>query len=61
MARPKKTPVTKPDFQNLAERLQDALSKEIAENQQLTQNNVNLHGVIARQEVIIQYLESKFK
>ena len=61
MARTKKTPVTEPDFKKLAERLQDALAKEIAENQQLTQNNVNLHSVIARQEVIIQYLESKFK
>ena len=62
MARPKKAPpVTQPDFKTLAERLQDALAKEIAENQQLTQNNVNLHSIIARQDVIIQYLESKFK
>lgn len=71
MARPKKLPLsniklTEPktrrvDFKELAQKLQDALAKEIAENQQLTQNNVNLHALIARQEVIIQYLESKFK
>lgn len=69
MARPKKLPVSdikltepkprKVDFKAVAERLQNALAKEMAENQQMAQNNANLHALIARQEVIIQYLESK--
>ena len=71
MARPKKLNVSnikltepklrKVDFQDLAQKLQDALAKEIAENQQMAQNNANLHALIARQEVIIQYLESKLR
>lgn len=71
MARPRKLPVSdikltepktrvaKIDFKELAQKLQDALAKEIADNQQMAQNNANLHALIARQEVIIQYLESK--
>lgn len=71
MARPKKLPISdikltepktrvaKIDFKELAQKLQDALAKEIADNQQMAQNNANLHALIARQEVIIQYLESK--
>ena len=69
MARPKKLPVSdikltepkprKVDFKALAEKLQDALAKEIADNQQMAQNNANLVAHIARLEVIIQYLESK--
>lgn len=71
MARPRKLPISnikltepktrvaKVDFKALAEKLQDALAKEIADNQQMAQNNANLHALIARQEVIIQYLESK--
>lgn len=71
MARPKKLKVAdikltepkprKVDFKELAQKLQDALAKEITENQQMAQNNANLHAVIARQEVIIQYLESKLR
>ena len=71
MARPKKLNVsnielkepkpTKVDFKALAERLQDALAKEIAENQQMANNNAQLHVIIARQDIIIQYLESKVK
>lgn len=71
MARPKKLPISdikltepktrvaKIDFKELAQKLQDALAKEIADNQQMAQNNANLHALVARQEVIIQYLESK--
>ena len=69
MARPKKLAVSnikltepkprKVDFKDLAQKLQDALAKEITENQQMAANNAQLHAIIARQEVIIQYLESK--
>ena len=69
MARPKKLNVSnikltepklrKVDFKDLAQKLQDALAKEITENQQMAANNAQLHAIIARQEVIIQYLESK--
>jgi len=71
MARPKKLNVSniqlkepkprKVDFKDLAQKLQDALAKEITENQQMAANNANLHALIARQEVIIQYLESKIR
>lgn len=72
MARPKKKlPVsniklTEPDtrkinFKELAQKLQDALAKEMIENQTMAENNAKLHTIIARQEVIIQYLENKLR
>jgi hypothetical protein len=71
MARPKKLPVSnielkepkprKVDFKAMAQKLQDALAKEMIENQTMAENNAKLHAIIARQEVIIQYLESKLR
>jgi hypothetical protein len=60
MARPKKTAVTTVDFKDVAEKLQAALSKEMIENQALEKERAHLINEIARQTIIIQYLESKF-
>jgi hypothetical protein len=67
MARPKKVttpvkPVTKPvDYQELCQKLQAALSKSYVEFDELQKRHNDAVVGIARQEVIIQYLESKFK
>jgi hypothetical protein len=49
------------DWQGMCEKLQDALSKEMIETQRLEQERGQLINDIARQAVIIQYLESKFR
>jgi hypothetical protein len=49
------------DWQGVCEKLQDALSKEMIETQRLEQERGQLINDIARQAVIIQYLESKFR
>ena len=61
--RPKKSVEVsnKVDWQNVCEKLQDALSKEMIETQRLEQERGQLINDIARQAVIIQYLESKFR
>lgn len=60
--RPKKSvDVSKVDWQSVCEKLQDALSKEMIETQRLEQERGQLINDIARQAVIIQYLESKFR
>jgi hypothetical protein len=60
MARPKKTDVSTLDFKDVAEKLQAALSKEMIENQAYEKERAQLINEIARQTIIIQYLESKF-
>lgn len=61
--RPKKSVEVsnKVDWQNVCEKLQDALSKEMIETQRLEQERGQLINDIARQAIIIQYLESKFR
>lgn len=61
--RPKKSVEVsnKVDWQSVCEKLQDALSKEMIETQRLEQERGQLINDIARQAVIIQYLESKFR
>jgi len=61
--RPKKSVEVsnKIDWQGMCEKLQDALSKEMIETQRLEQERGQLINDIARQAVIIQYLESKFR
>jgi hypothetical protein len=61
MARTKKTEVTTVDFKAVAEKLQAALSKEMIENQAYEKERAQLINEIARQTIIIQYLESKFR
>jgi hypothetical protein len=66
MARTKKAPAVKPplgeiNWQSICEKLQDALSKEMVETQRLEQERGQFINDIARQAVIIQYLESKFR
>jgi hypothetical protein len=67
MARLKKVttpvkPVTKPvDYQELCQKLQSALSKSYVDFDELQKRHNDAVVGIARQEVIIQYLESKFK
>jgi hypothetical protein len=67
MARQKKVttpvkPVTKPvDYQALCQKLQSALSKSYVDFDELQKRHNDAVVGIARQEVIIQYLESKFK
>jgi Tfp pilus assembly PilM family ATPase len=67
MARLKKVttpvkPVTKlVDYQELCQKLQSALSKSYVEFDELQKRHNDAVVGIARQEVIIQYLESKFK
>jgi Tfp pilus assembly PilM family ATPase len=67
MARLKKVttpvkPVTKPvDYQALCQKLQSALSKSYVDFDELQKRHNDAVVGIARQEVIIQYLESKFK
>jgi hypothetical protein len=67
MARQKKVttpvkPVTKPvDYQELCQKLQSALSKSYVDFDELQKRHNDAVVGIARQEVIIQYLESKFK
>ena len=65
MARLKKAPainqVNEIDWQSICEKLQDALSKEMIETQRLEQERGQLINDIARQVIIIQYLESKFR
>ena len=61
--RPKKSVEVsnKVDWQSVCEKLQDALSKEMIETQRLEQERGQLINDIARQAIIIQYLESKFR
>jgi hypothetical protein len=61
--RPKKSVEVsnKVDWQSVCEKLQDALSKEMIETQRLEQERGQFINDIARQAVIIQYLESKFR
>ena len=55
-------PVTKPvDYQELCQKLQAALSKSYVDFDELQKRHNDAVVGIARQEVIIQYLESKFK
>lgn len=55
-------PVTKPvDYETLCQKLQAALSKSYVEYEELQKRHNDAVVGIARQEVIIQYLESKFK
>ena len=67
MARLKKVttpvkPVTKlVDYQELCQKLQSALSKSYVDFDELQKRHNDAVVGIARQEVIIQYLESKFK
>lgn len=61
--RPKKSVEVsnKVNWQSVCEKLQDALSKEMIETQRLEQERGQLINDIARQAIIIQYLESKFR
>lgn len=67
MARPRKAiapikPVTKPvDYQELCQKLQSALSKSYVEYEELQKRHNDAVVGIAKQEVIIQYLESKLR
>ena len=55
-------PVTKPvDYEALCQKLQAALSKSYVDFDELQKRHNDAVVGIARQEVIIQYLESKFK
>jgi hypothetical protein len=61
MARPK-TPVSNPvDYESLCQKLQNALSKSYVDLEELQQRHNQAVVGIAKQEVIIQYLESKLK
>lgn len=49
------------DLQNLCEKLQNALSKAYVDLEELQQRHNQAVVGIAKQEVIIQYLESKLR
>ena len=55
------TEVDNVDWKALCQKLQDALAKEMIEVQNLTAERNQLLNDIARQVVVIQYLESKFR
>lgn len=55
-------PVSNPvDFEDLCQKLQNALSKSYVDLEELQQRHNQAVVGIAKQEVIIQYLESKLR
>jgi hypothetical protein len=61
MARPKKVIDETVDLQDLCQKLQNALSKSYVDLEELQQRHNQAVVGIAKQEVIIQYLESKLR
>jgi hypothetical protein len=61
MARPKKVIDETVDLQDLCQKLQNALSKAYVDLEELQQRHNQAVVGIAKQEVIIQYLESKLR